>query len=217
MRQAGVVAAGTQPRVASPPPPRSHTGAIPAAGPPRPRWGPKGPNLGRADDARSRRRAAPPPSCSPACATEPAATPDRRRLDAPPGAAPPAPESDREGKGQEAATTSSPRAKPTAGAGDGGEEEEGRGEPGGRRPDARPEWKNCPSAWQGQYRGHVKACTVIFEVVASQYLWIWDSFFSMAGSHNDVNVLQRSSVFARLAEGNSSKVNVEINGHNYNK
>nr|XP_020151697.1 nascent polypeptide-associated complex subunit alpha, muscle-specific form-like [Aegilops tauschii subsp. strangulata] len=128
MQQVGVVAAGTQPRVASPPPPRSHTGAIPSAGPPKPRWGPKGPDLGRADDARSRRRAAPlptaapPPSCSPACATEP-----RRRLDAPPGAAPPAPESDREGKGQEAASTSSPRAKPAAGAGDGGEKEEGRG------------------------------------------------------------------------------------------
>ena len=64
--------------------------------------------------------------------------PDRRRLDAPHGAAPPASESDRKGKGQEAAATSSPRAKPAAGAGDGGEKEEGRGEPGGRRPDARP-------------------------------------------------------------------------------
>ena len=60
-------------------------------------------------------------------------------------------------------------------------------------------------------------CTVILEVVASQDLWICHSLFGMAGSHNDINMLQRSPMFARLAEGNSPPVNVTVNNHNYDK
>jgi hypothetical protein len=69
------------------------------------------------------------------------------------------------------------------------------------------EWKNCPFAWQGQYRGHGEGCTAILVDVASQDLWIWHSFFRMVGSHNDINVLQRSPIFARLAEGDAPLFN----------
>jgi hypothetical protein len=51
------------------------------------------------------------------------------------------------------------------------------------------EWKNFPSAWQGQYSEHVEGCTVILEAVSSQDLWIWHDFFGIAGSHNNINVL----------------------------
>ena len=63
----------------------------------------------------------------------------------------------------------------------------------------------------------MKGVTVILEVVASQDIWIWHSFFGMAGSQNNISVLQRSPVFARLAKGHSPEVNFEVNGHHYNK
>ena len=77
------------------------------------------------------------------------------------------------------------------------------------------EWKNCPTAWQGQYTGHVHKPTIILEAVASQDLWIWHAFFGLPGSHNDINVLHRSHLFAKLAEGEAPQVNYIINGHSY--
>lgn len=40
-------------------------------------------------------------------------------------------------------------------------------------------------------------------------------FFCLPGSHNDINVLHRSPLFAKLAEGQAPKVDYIINGHDY--
>uniref|UniRef100_A0A0D3CXB4 DDE Tnp4 domain-containing protein n=1 Tax=Brassica oleracea var. oleracea TaxID=109376 RepID=A0A0D3CXB4_BRAOL len=57
------------------------------------------------------------------------------------------------------------------------------------------EWKNCPTAWKGQYtRGSGKP-TIVLEAVALQDLWIWQAFFGPPGTLNDINVLDRSPVF----------------------
>jgi hypothetical protein len=79
------------------------------------------------------------------------------------------------------------------------------------------QWKNCPFGWQGAYSGHEEGKTVILEAVISQDLWIWHSFFGMAGSNNDINVLHRSPVFNRLMQGKAPRVSYEINGNAYDK
>jgi len=68
-------------------------------------------------------------------------------------------------------------------------------------------WKNCPYDKQGQYKGHADNPTIILEAVASDDIWIWHAFFEMPGSHNDINVFHRSSLFDNLAEGRAPQVN----------
>ncbi|XP_028083160.1 uncharacterized protein LOC114284465 [Camellia sinensis] len=50
---------------------------------------------------------------------------------------------------------------------------------------------------------------------ASYDLWIWHAFFGLPGSHNDINVLERSTVFTELAQGCAPLVNYTINGNEY--
>ena len=77
-------------------------------------------------------------------------------------------------------------------------------------------WKNCPKALQEQHQGHVKKPAIILEAVASHDLWIWHTFFGMPRCHNDINVLQRSPLFARLTKEKTPPCHYTVNGHEYN-
>ncbi|XP_010233036.1 uncharacterized protein LOC100835202 [Brachypodium distachyon] len=66
------------------------------------------------------------------------------------------------------------------------------------------------------YTGHHREPTIVLEAVASQDLWIWHSFFGFPGSLNEINVLQRSLPFARLAKRDAPACNYTVNGHEYN-
>ncbi|KAL5554961.1 hypothetical protein UlMin_037197 [Ulmus minor] len=61
-------------------------------------------------------------------------------------------------------------------------------------------WKNCPTAWAGQYAGRSGSPTIILEAVADYDLWIWHAYFGLPFSNNDINVLEASHLFANLAE-----------------
>ncbi|XP_033133217.1 uncharacterized protein LOC108870213 [Brassica rapa] len=77
------------------------------------------------------------------------------------------------------------------------------------------EWKNCPTAWKGQYsRGSAKP-TIVLEAVASYDLWIWHAFFGPPGTLNDINVLDRSPVFDDIINGQAPQVTFSVNGNEY--
>jgi hypothetical protein len=79
------------------------------------------------------------------------------------------------------------------------------------------EWKNCPTAWYGQFVGKKKKTpTIILEAVASYDMWIWHAFFGLPGSLNDIDVLDRSHLFRYLANGEGPFVNFSVNGNQYN-
>ncbi|XP_074323849.1 uncharacterized protein LOC141660759 [Apium graveolens] len=64
--------------------------------------------------------------------------------------------------------------------------------------------------------GHEGVATIILEAVASSDLWICHAFFGVAGSNNDINILDRSPVFDDLLQGRALEVNYTINGNKYN-
>ncbi|XP_074351499.1 uncharacterized protein LOC141690613 [Apium graveolens] len=62
-------------------------------------------------------------------------------------------------------------------------------------------------AWKEMFMsGHKGVATIILEVVASSDLWIWHAFFGVAGSNNDINVLDRSPVFDDVLQGRAPKM-----------
>lgn len=77
-------------------------------------------------------------------------------------------------------------------------------------------WKIYITTLNGQFKGKGKYATTTQKIVASNDLWVWHSYFGLSGSNNDLNVLRRFHMFARLSGGETPPVNFKINGHQYN-
>ena len=79
-------------------------------------------------------------------------------------------------------------------------------------------WKNCLVAWKGQYTRGDQGCLIIMlEAVASYDLWIWHAYFGVAGSNNDINVLNESDLFDDLLCDRAPRLEYNINGVEFNK
>lgn len=77
-------------------------------------------------------------------------------------------------------------------------------------------WKNCPTAFHGQFTGKEKVPTIILEAVASYDLWIWHAFFGLPGSLNDINVLDRSDLFQQYTENTGPEVKFTLQNEEFN-
>ncbi|XP_047937576.1 uncharacterized protein LOC125185126 [Salvia hispanica] len=80
------------------------------------------------------------------------------------------------------------------------------------------EWKNRPAAWKGMHTSGFKAKHPrrSLEVVADYRLWIWHAYFGVAGSNNDINVLQSSPLFNDQRNGVGPAISFVANGIQHN-
>ena len=61
-----------------------------------------------------------------------------------------------------------------------------------------------------------KGSTIILEAVADQETWIWHAFFGMPGSLNDINIVNRSPLMNKIANGDLQPVQFVANERTYN-
>lgn len=77
-------------------------------------------------------------------------------------------------------------------------------------------WKNCSTGWHGSHvNGKIGAPTLILQTVATHNLWIWHCFFRMAGTNNDLNVLDNSYLFDGIILSDAPTCNYIVNEHTY--
>ncbi|DBA02353.1 TPA: LOW QUALITY PROTEIN: hypothetical protein N0F65_007172 [Lagenidium giganteum] len=70
------------------------------------------------------------------------------------------------------------------------------------------EWRACPKAYAGQFKGRYKKPSVVIEAVATQDLRIWHVFFGVPGTCNDITVLERSPLLQDYLMSTSTHNNI---------
>ena len=62
-------------------------------------------------------------------------------------------------------------------------------------------WKNCPTGWQGSYKGKEGVPTIVLEAMADYHGWFHHVFFGSCGTLNDKSVLYLSHLFDAMTDG----------------
>eukprot|EP00804_Cyclotella_cryptica_P018889 CCRYP_006428-RA/>CCRYP_006428-RA protein AED:0.19 eAED:0.73 QI:0/0/0/1/1/1/2/0/365 len=71
-------------------------------------------------------------------------------------------------------------------------------------------WKNCPTAWKGQFQGREKVASIGLEAMVDNNLWFWHAAFGFPGTLNDINVWERSSLYESMIDGAHDELDFEF-------
>lgn len=75
-------------------------------------------------------------------------------------------------------------------------------------------WKNGRRSWKGMFQGRSGIPTVILEAIADSKIRFWHFKFGLPASVNDVNVLDKSSLFENAVHGEEAPCeNFIVNGN----
>jgi hypothetical protein len=78
-------------------------------------------------------------------------------------------------------------------------------------------WKNCPTAWAGQYQGREGSPTIVLEAIVDDRRRFQHAYFGKPGSCNDINVLESSTLKTAIIAGRwPPKVEFNICGVKHN-
>lgn len=79
------------------------------------------------------------------------------------------------------------------------------------------QWKNCPTAHHGQYKGKESLPTNTIVAVSDDRLYFWHIFFGTAGCNNDVTVFSASTMSAKMSKRTFPRaVEYEVSGKKWN-
>jgi hypothetical protein len=77
------------------------------------------------------------------------------------------------------------------------------------------EYHACPKMNQGSFQGRDGKRSLVSEVVCDETNYIWHVNACLPGSLNDINVFQRSTLWADMIRGPASQVRYKINNREY--
>ena len=79
-------------------------------------------------------------------------------------------------------------------------------------------WKNCPVAWQGQFKnGKQTMPTLVLEAAADYNLRIWHASFGHPGTMNDRTIWDQSSLLLSFLDGSFPNFPFSIAGEQFNQ
>ena len=72
------------------------------------------------------------------------------------------------------------------------------------------DWKNCPMAWQGSFKGKEGEPTIVLEAMADYHCFFWHAFFGSAGTLNDKSILLLSPLLDAMVSGKMEELEQSV-------